>query len=107
MSLLPPQGATVAVEVEGGEGMDKQNTFLLKSAEPGSPLQVQDSLLRVSRDHLSYVQVFNPTGITCYTKAGSALGEAGEADAVEIYESMKKRTIACKTKKKLSSDISL
>ena len=86
MSLLPHQGATVAVKVEGGEGREKQNTLLLESAEPGTPLQVQDSLLRVSHDHLSCVQVFNPTGITCYAEAGSEVGEAREADVVEVEE---------------------
>ena len=35
VSLLLHQRATVAVEVEGGEVMDKQSTFLVESTEPG------------------------------------------------------------------------
>ena len=38
--------------------------------EPDSPLQVQNSLLQVDRDHLSCVQVFNLTGNNYYLSTG-------------------------------------
>ena len=45
-----------------------------------------NALLRVEKDRLTHVQVFNPTGSSCRAEAGSGLGEAVPADLIEAEE---------------------
>lgn len=74
LRLLPHQGATVTVEVDGGDHLEELKTVLLRPSDGDDLLQVQDSLLQVGKDHSSCVQVFNPSDISCCLEAGSHSG---------------------------------
>ena len=82
---LLPQCATVAVQVEGGSHSKEAQTLLLEPDQE-APLRVQDALLRVEKDHLTHIQVFNPTGSSCHAEASSGLGEAVPAEPIEAEE---------------------
>ena len=81
VKLLPHQGATVTVQVEGGSHPKD-----LLEANPDAPLKVQDSLLRVQEDHSTRILVFNPSGFSCHVEAGSELGEAMMAESIEAVQ---------------------
>ena len=85
VKLLPHQGATVPIQVEGEHCSEEPQTLLLE-CDPDAALQVQDSLLQVRKDHTACVQVFNPTGFSCHMEAGSVLGGAVEAKLVEVEQ---------------------
>ena len=78
VKLLPHQGATVAVQVEGNN-LPKEPQALLLESNQDAALQVQDCLIQVQKDRPTHVQVFNPTGFSCHSEAGTELGEAMEA----------------------------
>ena len=82
VKLLPHQGATVAVQVDGNDHLKAPQTLVVEPNQDAF-LQVQDSLLQVREDNPICVQVFNPTGVSCQMEAGSELGEAMEAELVE------------------------
>ena len=86
--LLPHQGALVAVQVEGGEHLGKSGVALLEPSQPDPLLCVQDSLLQVQDGCLSHVQVFNPTGCSCFVEAGAELGEVVNAELIEAEQSL-------------------
>ena len=83
--LLPHQGATVAVQVEGNNPPKEPQALLLESNQDAA-LQVQDCLIQVQEDHSTHVQVFNPTGFSCHSEAGTEPGEAMEAELVVVEQ---------------------
>ena len=85
LQLLPHQGATVAVEIDGCASLETPKTVLLRVSEDAL-LQVEDALLHVGKDHPTCVQVFNPTGVSCQVKAGFKLGEVEEVEVTATEE---------------------
>ena len=88
LRLLPHQGASVTVQVEGSEVLGKSGVVLLKPSPPDPLLHIPDSVLQTEGSCLSQVQVFNPTGCSCLVDAGTDLGEAVGAELIEEDESV-------------------
>ena len=86
--LLPHQGASVTVQVEGSGVLGKSGVVLLEPSPPDPLLHIPDSVLRTEGRCLSRVQVFNPTGCSCRVEAGTDLGEAVSAELVEAEGSL-------------------
>ena len=85
VKLLPHQGATVAVQVDGNDHLKAPQRLVVEPNQDAF-LRVQDSLLQVQEDNPICVQVFNPIGVSCQMEAGFELGEAMEAELVEAEQ---------------------
>ena len=82
LRLLPHQGASVSVQLEPVSRLQESEEVLIEPSTHELPLQVEDSLLRVSGEGLACVAVLNPTGCSCSLEAGTELGEASTVNLV-------------------------
>ena len=83
LRLLPHQGASVTVQLDADSEQQNTESMLLEPSCHQSPVEVDDSLLKLNRDGHGQVAVYNPTGCSCSLEAGAELGEASVIAVVQ------------------------
>ena len=85
LRLLPHQGASISVQLEQANRLKASGAVILEPSADISPLQVEDSLLRLTGD-CAQIAICNPTCFSSSVEAGTELGKASAVDLVEPEE---------------------